>query len=144
MFPPCQTRPGTSSPRGRPTCARCKAPSPCSAGIRRRICRPRAPRHAGSSSLRALRFERERAVRVPDRLVRELAKLQSESLVAWREARAQSRFERFAPFLARLLTLRREQADALCAPPGGERYDALLEGYEEGRARAPPPPPGRT
>ncbi len=52
-------------------------------------------------------------MKVPARLVRELAKLQSEALVAWREARAQSRFERFAPFLARLVTLRREQAACL-------------------------------
>ena len=36
----------------------------------------------------------------------------------------------FQPALARLLALRREQADAY--GHGGERYDALLEGYEPG------------
>ncbi len=68
---------------------------------------------ARKAALRALRFDRDRAVKVPARLVRELAKLQSEALVAWREAREQSRFERFAPFLARLVALRREQAACL-------------------------------
>jgi carboxypeptidase Taq len=93
---------------------------------------PRDGEAREAAALRALRFDRDRAVKVPGRLVRELAKLQSKALVAWREARAQSRFERFAPFLARLVTLRREQADAFGVPPGGERYDSLLEGYEEG------------
>lgn len=85
-----------------------------------------------SPPLRALRFDRDRAVKVPARLVRELAQLQSEALVAWREAREQDRFERFAPALERMLTLRREQAEAIGVPAGGELYDALLEGYEPG------------
>jgi carboxypeptidase Taq len=84
------------------------------------------------ATLRALRFDRDRAIRVPERLVRELAQLQSAALVAWREAREKSEFARFAPHLERLVALRREQADAIGVPPGGERYDTLLEGYEEG------------
>ena len=102
------------------------------------ILSPAGGEGARKAALRALRFDRDRAVKVPARLVRELAKLQSEALVAWRDARAQSRFERFAPFLTRLVTLRREQAACLLPtlerargqPP--ELYDALLEGYEEG------------
>jgi len=84
------------------------------------------------ATLRVLRFERDRAVKVPARLVRELAQLQSEALVAWREGRERSEFARFAPSLERLVALRREQADAIGIPPGGERYDVLLDGYEEG------------
>ena len=87
---------------------------------------------AWRAALRALRFDRDRAVKVPARLVRELARRQSSALVAWREAREESRFERFAPELEQLLALRREQAQAIGVPEGGELYDALLDGYEEG------------
>lgn len=80
--------------------------------------------------VRVLTHEREREVRVPKRLVQELAEAQSRGLVAWREARKQNRFALFQPALARLLALRREQADAY--GHSGERYDALLEGYEPG------------
>lgn len=85
-----------------------------------------------AAALRALRFDRERAVRVPGDLVRALARAQSEGVEAWREAREASDFARFAPRLEALVRLRREQADAIGVPPGGERYDALLDGYEEG------------
>ncbi|MCP3062130.1 carboxypeptidase M32 [Myxococcus sp. K38C18041901] len=77
-----------------------------------------------------LQREREREVRVPAALVRALAEAQSHGLHAWREARKERRFARFQPALQRLLSLRREQADAY--GHDGERYDALLEGYEPG------------
>jgi carboxypeptidase Taq len=79
---------------------------------------------------RVLVEERDRAVKVPKALVQALAEAQSRGLVAWREARKQNRFAVFQPALARLLALRREQADAY--GHGGDRYDALLEGYEPG------------
>ncbi|MFY2563858.1 carboxypeptidase M32 [Corallococcus terminator] len=77
-----------------------------------------------------LQREREREVCVPSALVRALAEAQSHGLQAWREARKERRFARFQPALQRLLELRREQADAY--GHAGERYDALLEGYEPG------------
>ncbi|NVJ24503.1 carboxypeptidase M32 [Myxococcus sp. AM011] len=77
-----------------------------------------------------LQREREREVCVPAALVRALAEAQSHGLQAWREARKERRFARFQPALQRLLELRREQADAYGHE--GERYDALLEGYEPG------------
>jgi len=80
--------------------------------------------------VRVLKAERERAVRVPKALVQALAEAQSRGLMAWREARKQNRFAPFQPALERLLVLRREQADAY--GHAGERYDALLEGYEPG------------
>lgn len=80
--------------------------------------------------VRVFRRERERAVRVPERLVTAIAAAQGRALFAWREARTQQSFARFAPALHELLALRREQADALGHE--GERYDALLETYEPG------------
>ena len=74
-------------------------------------------------------------MRVPGALVRALAETQSAGLAAWREARGERDSLVFAPALERLLALRREQADAL--GHGGERYDALLEGYEPGMTCRP-------
>jgi len=78
--------------------------------------------------LKVFRRERDHAVRVPESLVRALAEAQSTGLDAWRQARAERAFAPFAPALARLLELRREQADAI--GHGGERYDALLDHFE--------------
>ncbi|AKJ07053.1 carboxypeptidase Taq [Archangium gephyra] len=80
--------------------------------------------------VRVLAEERDRAVKVPKALVQALAEAQSRGLVAWREARKANRFSVFQPALERMLALRREQADAY--GHDGERYDALLEGYEPG------------
>ncbi|NBD14489.1 carboxypeptidase M32 [Corallococcus silvisoli] len=80
--------------------------------------------------VRLLTRERDRAVRLPARLVTALAEAQGEGIQAWREARDTKRFARFQPALEALLALRREQADA--QGHDGERYDALLEGFEPG------------
>ncbi|MFL5349982.1 MAG: carboxypeptidase M32 [Hyalangium sp.] len=80
--------------------------------------------------VRVLTVERDRAVRVPQALVKALAEAQSRGLAAWRQARKEKRFALFQPALARILELRREQADAY--GHDGERYDALLEAYEPG------------
>lgn len=80
--------------------------------------------------VRVLSKERDRAVKVPGRLVRALAEAQSRGLSAWREARENESFATFRPSLETLVALRREQADAW--GHDGERYDALLEGYEPG------------
>ena len=84
--------------------------------------------------VRNLGRDRARAVRVPPRLVRELAETQTRAVEAWRAARAEERFAGFQPHLERLVELRREQADAI--GHGGERYDALLEAHEPGMAVA--------
>src|SRR5262245_44274251 len=80
--------------------------------------------------VRVLTLERDRAVRVPQALVKALAEAQGRALAAWRQARKEKRFDLFRPALARILELRRSQADAY--GHDGERYDALLQGYEPG------------
>jgi carboxypeptidase Taq len=82
------------------------------------------------ATLRVLKRERDRAVKVPSRLVKAIAEAQALALGAWRQARDERAFSTFRPKLETLVTLRREQADAL--GHDGERYDALLEGYEPG------------
>ncbi len=80
--------------------------------------------------VRVASLERDRAVKVPAKLVRELAEAQSRGVEAWKQGRDKGGFPVFAPALQRLLSLRREQADAI--GHSGDRYDALLDGYEPG------------
>ena len=79
--------------------------------------------------VREARRERDRAVRVPARLVRELAEAESAGFEAWQIARANADFSLFRDPLEHLIALRREEADAV-GYEGGERYDALLDQYE--------------
>jgi carboxypeptidase Taq len=79
--------------------------------------------------VREARRERDRAVRVPASLVRDLAQAESAGFEAWQVARAQADFSLFRDKLARIVSLRREEADAV-GYEGGERYDALLDQYE--------------
>ncbi|MDX6538167.1 MAG: carboxypeptidase Taq [Gaiellales bacterium] len=79
--------------------------------------------------VREARRERDRAVKVPSALVRELALAESAGFEAWQLARAEKDFSLFQKQLERLVSLRREEADAV-GYEGGERYDALLDQYE--------------
>lgn len=74
--------------------------------------------------------DHDRASRLDDRLVRELAEATSRAQAAWAAAREASRFGDFAPHLSRLLALKREVAERLgyAAHP----LDALLDDYEIG------------
>ena len=82
-----------------------------------------------AARVREARRERDRAVRVPPALVRALAHAESEGFEAWQAARSASDFSLFRDPLARIIALRREEADAV-GYEGGERYDALLDQYE--------------
>jgi carboxypeptidase Taq len=81
-----------------------------------------------AASVRVLNHDYERAVRVPQELVRELAEVRALAYQAWTEARPASDFSILEPHLARMLTLRKEEADAVGWP--NERYDALLDEFE--------------
>lgn len=79
--------------------------------------------------LARLSRQRTLALRVPERLVTELARARSGSLASWQEARTSGDYAVFEPHLAAILRLTRERADALGAP-SGVRYDALLDEFE--------------
>ena len=81
-------------------------------------------------NLRLLRHAHERAVRVPGRLAAEIARVTSAAQGVWAGARAADDFAAFAPVLAEVLRLKREEAAALA--DGGSLYDALLQGFEPG------------
>ena len=78
--------------------------------------------------LRQVRREYEKQTKLPQRLVEEVARYSVTGQQAWVEARKSDDFSKLAPFLEKLLSLKREQADALGYPE--TRYDALLDEYE--------------
>ena len=88
----------------------------------------------GQAQVRHIRRNHERAMRVPERLASELARLISRAHVIWAEARADDDFAAFAPVLKEVVALRQEEGQALAA--GGDLYDALLENYEPGAKAA--------
>jgi carboxypeptidase Taq len=80
------------------------------------------------ASVREARRERDRAVRVPTELVREISLASSEGFDTWQRARPENDFATFKPYLERIVALKQEEADALGYEE--ERYDALLDDYE--------------
>jgi len=80
--------------------------------------------------VRVARRDWERARRVPTDLAVEFAKVSAESYDAWVKARAESDFAAFAPWLERVVDLRRRYIE--CYAPYDDAYDVLLEDYEPG------------
>jgi carboxypeptidase Taq len=76
----------------------------------------------------------DRAVKLPQRLVEELARVTSLAQVEWADARKESDWKRFEPWLDKVVALKKEEARALGG--GGPAYDALLDDYEPGSTTA--------
>lgn len=83
------------------------------------------------AAARNLVRDRERAVRLPVRLVEELERARARGHQDWLQARSERRFDVFAPALERLVGLAREVSGHL-AVPGDDIYDPLLDAYEPG------------
>ena len=92
------------------------------------------PRSDAAVNVREIRREYDRAVKVPKRLVEELAKVTSEAHVIWRDARKESDWSMFAPILKRIVALECEKADAIAS--GATRYDTLMDAFEPGMTAA--------
>lgn len=82
-----------------------------------------------------IRKAHARATRVPAALSADLARITSSAQGIWADARAANNFADFAPVLAEVIRLRREEAACLA---GGKDnlYDALLDDYEPGMTTA--------
>jgi carboxypeptidase Taq len=81
-------------------------------------------------NVREIRRVHNRAVKVPAALVEELARTVTRAQHVWQEARKRNDFPAFAPWLDKILRLKRAEAQAvgyLDSP-----YDALLDEYEPG------------
>jgi carboxypeptidase Taq len=85
---------------------------------------------AERAMLREARRQRDRATRLPERLVRALVEQRAATNAAWEEARRTKRFADYEPHLTALFRLKVEEADHL--RDDGARYDALLDDFEPG------------
>ncbi|MGC4031815.1 MAG: carboxypeptidase M32 [Tepidisphaeraceae bacterium] len=83
------------------------------------------------------RFRRDfdRATKLPTELVTEMSRTTVLSQSAWADARAKQDFAAFAPWLEKVVNLKRQEA-ACYGSASGDPYDALLEGYEPGETVA--------
>jgi carboxypeptidase Taq len=89
---------------------------------------------ADAALVRELRREYDRAVKLPNAFVRELAQATAEGVEIWRRARQEDRFSDFAPALEHLVELKRLEADYVGYAV--DPYDALLDRYEPGLTAA--------
>lgn len=80
------------------------------------------------ANIREIRRRVERARRLPRELVEDLARTQTMAQASWVEAKKASDFDRFAPWLDKLVDLKRQVIR--CYDPKGDPYDALLEDFE--------------
>ncbi|MFC7167018.1 carboxypeptidase M32 [Halospeciosus flavus] len=78
--------------------------------------------------VREIDREYRRAERVPQTLVEEISETTSEALPAWEQARAEDDFSQFAPYLEKLVELKREYAEHI--DPDRDAYEVLFEEYE--------------
>lgn len=90
--------------------------------------------HVACTNVRETRREYDRVAKVPTDLVKEIARTSSLSKEAWATAREQSDFSKFAPFLTKLLELKKQVAEHIGYDD--EPYDALLDEFEPGAKSA--------
>jgi carboxypeptidase Taq len=84
--------------------------------------------------LRETRRSYDRARKLPTSLVEEMSRTASLGYTAWVQARKDSHFATFEPWLDKTLKLKRQEAD--CYGWKQTPYDALLEGFEPGATTA--------
>lgn len=81
-----------------------------------------------AASVRVLAREHRRAAKVPDDLVRALAEVSTRAFHVWQQAKAASDFAMFQPQLEEVVSLKKQEADAIGWED--ERYDAALDHFE--------------
>ena len=87
---------------------------------------------AGKRAVQLIARSYARMTKVPSDLAQELARVTSTAQGVW--ARAEERVADFLPTLARVIALRRQEAE--CLAQGGDLYDALMDDYEPGATAA--------
>ncbi|MBW0000804.1 MAG: carboxypeptidase M32 [Verrucomicrobia bacterium] len=89
-----------------------------------------SPETGRAANVREWRRSYDRAVKIPAALVEEAQRVFTLSREAWKEARAEADFTKFAPHLVKIVDLTRQKADLWGYQESP--YDALLEEYEPG------------
>lgn len=94
----------------------------------------REPLSVEAVNVREWRRDYDRATRIPQDLAVALAQAAAEGETVWERTRPDNDWPTFRPFLARLVDLKRQEAEALGYAQ--EPYDALLDDYEPGETAA--------
>lgn len=81
-------------------------------------------------NIREIRRDYDRLGRLPRSLVEEMARTTSYAQQEWASARRDADFDRFRPWLERVVLLKRREAEALSL--GDDPYDSLVDEYEPG------------
>jgi carboxypeptidase Taq len=87
-----------------------------------------------ASFVRVVRRDYDKLVRVPPELSAELSRTAAIAEPVWEEARKESDWAKFQPYLEKIVELRRQYVD--CFEPADEDYDHLLDIYEPGMKTA--------
>lgn len=90
----------------------------------------RDPESDAAANVRELRRAYDRATKLPQTLVEELARVTTAAQQAWQAAKPKSDFAGFQPHLEKVIKLKREEAAAVGF--AGHPYNALLDEYEPG------------
>ncbi len=88
-----------------------------------------------AANVREARRVYDRVTKLPKALVEALSKTTSLAQQAWVEAKRDAKFSVFAPWLEKIIGLKREEAAAI-GSKSGVPYDALLDDYEPGMTSA--------
>jgi carboxypeptidase Taq len=88
------------------------------------------------ANLREMRRQRDHAIATPVTLVARLTKAASRAEARWLEARAQGKFEAFAPYLEEVVHLVRDKAALLGQALNLAPYDALVDEFSPGLTTA--------
>lgn len=90
----------------------------------------RDPDSREAANVREIRRAFDREARIPLAIAEELSRVTTLAQQEWLIARTEDDFDRFRPWLERIVALRRAEADAIGYVD--EPYDALLDEYEPG------------
>ncbi|MCA9117485.1 MAG: carboxypeptidase M32, partial [Planctomycetaceae bacterium] len=90
---------------------------------------------AAGATVREARRKYDRSTKLPRRLVEELSRVTSLGQQAWITARKANDFSQFLPWLDQIVTLKREESQAL-GDGAAHPYDPLLDDYEPGMTTA--------
>lgn len=94
------------------------------------------PRSPAAVNVREWRRSYDRQTKLPADLVVKFSKTASRAKAEWDAAKKDNDFERFAPWLDKIVGLSRRQAECYGWEDRGEPWDALAEGYETGMTAA--------
>ena len=90
----------------------------------------RDPESDAAANVRENRRAYDRATKLPQALVEELARVTTEAQQVWAQAKKKNDYASFRPLLQRVVELKRQEADAVGFKE--HRYNALIEEYEPG------------